>query len=160
MLMMFGLSLAAFTKLHTVISLIAIGSGLLWLAAYLRGRWAGGMNGAFLATTILTTLTGFLFPLPGITPAVAVGIVSTALLALAVLALARGRAGIWRPIYTVTAVIALYLNCFVLVVQSFQKIPFLNAYAPTGTAPPFAATQGLVLIGFVIAGWRSVRRTA
>jgi hypothetical protein len=155
--MMLGLSLAAFTKLHTIISLIAILAGLVWLAAYLRGRWVGGVNSVFLVTTILTTLTGFLFPLPGITPAVAVGIVSTVLLAVAVLALVSGRARIWRPVYTVTAIIALYLNCFVLVVQAFQKVPFLNGFAPTGTEPPFAVVQGLVLIGFVVAGWRAVR---
>jgi hypothetical protein len=158
--MMLGLSLAAFTKLHTVISLIAIVAGLAWLAVHLRGGWAGRVNSVFLVTTILTTVTGFLFPLPGITPAVAVGIVSTGLLIVAVFALVLGRERIWRPVYTVTAIIALYLNCFVLVVQAFQKVPFLNAFAPTGTEPPFAVIQALVLIGFVIAGWRAFRRPA
>lgn len=158
--MMLGLSLAAFTKLHMIISLIAIVAGLAWLAVYLRGGWAGRVNSVFLATTILTTVTGFLFPLPGITPAVMVGIVSTGLLIVAVFALALGRERIWRPVYTLTAIIALYLNCFVLVVQAFQKVPVLNAVAPTGTEPPFTVVQGLVLIGFVIAGWRAFRHPA
>ena len=66
--------------------------------------------------------------------------------------------GIWRPVYTITAVIALYLNCFVGVVQAFQKIPALHALAPTGTEPPFAIAQGLVLIAFAVAGFLAVRR--
>ncbi len=158
--MMLGLSLAAFTDLHTIISLIAIAAGLVWLAAYLRGRWLARANLVFLVLTILTVLTGFLFPFKGVTPAVAVGILCTGLLGIAVLALARGRTGIWRPVYAVTAILSLYFNCFVLVVQSFQKIPFLHAFAPTGSEPPFAVVQGIVLIGFVWAGWRAFRHPA
>ncbi|MES2288666.1 MAG: hypothetical protein V4530_02925 [Pseudomonadota bacterium] len=155
--MMLGLSLAAFTDLHTIISLIAIAVGLVWLAAYLRGRWLARANLIFLVLTILTVLTGFLFPFKGVTPAVAVGILCTGLLAIAVLALARGRTGIWRPVYTVTAILSLYFNCFVLVVQSFQKVPFLHTFAPTGSEPPFAVAQGIVLIAFAWAGWRAFR---
>lgn len=158
--MMLGLSLAAFTDLHTIISLIAIAVGLVWLVAYLRGRWMARANTVFLTLTILTVLTGFLFPLPGITPAVAVGILCTGLLAIALLALVRGRQGFWRPTYAVTAVVSLYLNVFVLVVQSFQKIPFLNAFAPNGNEPPFVVVQGLVLIAFVTAAWKTVRHPA
>ena len=156
--MVLGLSLAAFTTLHVVISLIGIVAGLIWLFAYLGGRWQGKINTIFLVLTILTTLTGFLFPFKGVTPAVAVGFVSIAILALAVAALLLGRRGIWRPVYVVTAIIGLYLNCFVLVVQSFLKVPFLHTFAPTGSEPPFAVVQGLVLIGFVVAGWRALRR--
>lgn len=158
--MMLGLPLATFTDLHTIISLVAIAAGLVWLAGYLQGRWLSRANMVFLTLTILTVLTGFLFPLTGITPAVAVGILCTALLAVAVLSLLRGRTGVWRPVYTVTAILALYFNCFVLVVQSFQKIPVLHAFAPNGSEPPFAAVQGIVLIGFVWAGWRAFRHPA
>ena len=80
-------------------------------------------------------------------------------LAIALVALYQfRRIGIWRPIYTITAVFALYLNCFVLVVQAFQKIPFLHTLAPTGSEPPFAIAQGLVLIAFIAMGIVAVRR--
>lgn len=158
--MMLGLSLAAFTDLHTILSLVAIAVGLVWLAGYLRGRWLARANIVFLTLTILTVLTGFLFPLTGITPAVAVGILCTALLTVAAFALWRGRVGLWRPVYTVTAILSLYFNCFVLVVQSFLKVPFLHAFAPTGSEPPFAVVQGIVLIAFIAAGWRAFRHPA
>lgn len=158
--MILGLSLATFTDLHTIISLVAIAAGLVWLGGYLRRRWLARANMVFLTTTILTVLTGFLFPTATVTPAVAVGLICTALLAVAAFALFRGRLGIWRPVYALTAIISLYLNCFVLVVQSFQKIPFLNAFAPSGSEPPFAIAQGVVLIAFVAAGWRALRRPA
>ena len=128
--MILGLSIAAFTKLHTLISLVGIVTGLVFLIALLRGRWLGGWNLWFLVFTILTSVTGFPFLLvqPKIGPPHIVGAISLVDLAIALLALYQfKRAGIWRPIYTITAVFALYLNCFVLVVQSFQKIPFLHA---------------------------------
>jgi hypothetical protein len=158
--MMLGLSLAAFTDLHTAISLVAVAAGLIWLAAYLRGRWLARANAVFLTTTIVTVLTGFLFPFRGVTPAVAVGLLTSALLLIATVALLRGRRGVWRPLYVLTAVASLYFNCFVLVVQSFQKIPALNAFAPTGTEPPFAVVQGALLLAFTVAGWRAVRHPA
>jgi len=154
-----GLSVAAFTQLHVIISLIGIAAGLVFLAAYLGGRWMNMMNLLFLVFTILTSVTGFFFHSKMIGPPHIVGAISLVDLAVALLALyGFRRAGIWRPVYTVTAVIALYLNVFVLVVQLFQKVPFLNAFAPTGSEPPFAVTQGLVLIAFAIAGYRAVRR--
>ena len=159
--MILGLSVAAFTKLHTLISLVGIVTGLVFLLALLRGRWLGGWNLWFLIFTILTSVTGFPFLLvrPTIGPPHIVGAISLVDLAIALLALYQfKRVGIWRPIYTITAVFALYLNCFVLVVQSFQKIPFLHPLAPTGSEPPFAIAQGLVLIAFVIAGIIAVRR--
>jgi len=159
--MILGLSLAAFTKLHTLISLIGIVTGLVFLIALLRGRWLSGWNLWFLVFTILTSVTGFPFLLvrPTIGPPHIVGAISLVDLAIALVALYQfRRVGIWRPIYTITAVFALYLNCFVLVVQSFQKIPFLHPLAPTGSEPPFAIAQGLVLIIFVIAGIIAVRR--
>ena len=160
-MMILGLSVAAFTKLHTLISLIGIAAGLVFLIALLRGRWLGTWNLWFLVFTILTSVTGFPFLLvrPTIGPPHIVGVISLVDLAIALVALYQfRRLGIWRPIYTITAVFALYLNCFVLVVQAFQKIPFLHPLAPTGSEPPFAIAQGLVLIVFLIAGIVAVRR--
>lgn len=160
-MMILGLSVAAFTKLHTLISLVGIVTGLVFLVAYLRGRWLSGWNLWFLVFTILTSVTGFPFLLvrPTIGPPHIVGAISLVDLAIALVALYQfKRVGIWRPIYTITAVFALYLNVFVLVVQSFQKIPFLHPLAPTGAEPPFAIAQGVVLIAFIIAGFIAVRR--
>jgi len=161
--MILGLSVAAFTKLHTLISLVGIATGLVFLVALLRGRWLGGWNLWFLVFTVLTSVTGFPFLLvrPIIGPPHIVGAISLVDLAVALVALYQfKRVGIWRPIYTITAVFALYLNCFVLVVQAFQKIPFLHAFAPTGSEPPFAIAQGIVLIAFIAAGFIAVRRPA
>ncbi|QNQ09173.1 hypothetical protein [Sphingomonas alpina] len=159
--MILGLSIPAFTQLHTIISLIGIATGLVFLVALLRGRWLAGWNVAFLVTTILTSVTGFFFPITAIAPPHIVGAISLAVLAVSLVALyGYKRAGIWRPVYAVTAVIALYFNVFVLIVQMFQKIPFLNALAPNQTEPPFALAQGLALLFFAWAGWRVVRRPA
>ncbi len=162
-MMIFGLSVAAFTKLHTLISLIGIVTGIVFLIGLLRRRWLPGWNLWFLVFTILTSVTGFPFLLvrPTIGPPHIVGVISLVDLAIALVALYQfKRVGIWRPVYTITAVFALYLNFFVLVVQSFQKIPFLHPLAPTGTEPPFAIAQGLVLIAFIVMGFIAVRRPA
>lgn len=104
----------------------------------------------FLATTILTSVTGFLFPFTKLLPSHVVGIISLVLLAIATFALYGSRlAGIWRPIFAVTATLSLYLNVFVLVVQSFLKIPLLNALAPTQTEPAFLLAQGATLVAFL-----------
>lgn len=158
--MMLGLSLPAFTLLHVAISLVGIAAGGIWLLAVIGGRFLTGWNSVFLWGTFLTSVTGFMFPFKGFTPALAVGAVSTIDLAIAALALwAFGRAGGWRIVYLVTATIALYLNTFVLVVQSFLKIGPLNALAPTGTEPAFVAAQAAVLIGAAALGFVAVRRT-
>jgi hypothetical protein len=100
---------------------------------------------------VLTSVTGFLFPIHGFTPALGVGILSCVILALALFALYKEHLiGAWRPVYVITAVASLYLNVFVLVVQSFVKIPALNALAPTQTEPPFAITQAVVLAIFIL----------
>lgn len=156
--MMLGLSLEAFTKLHVIISLIAIASGLGALVAFARGQWLAKTTHVFVWTTVATTLTGFLFPFNGFTPAIGVGIISTVVLAVALWALygakLQGRA---RTVYAVTAVISLYFNLFVLVVQSFLKIPALHALAPQGNEPPFAAVQAVVLIASIALGFYCVR---
>jgi hypothetical protein len=159
--MMFGLSLVAFTQLHVIISLIAIAAGLVFFITLLRGGWLRLMNGIFLIFTILTSVTGFFFPPKPIGPPFIFGVVSLILLAVALYALyGRHAAGRWRGAYLGTALFAQYLNMVVLVVQSYQKIPALNALAPTGTGPPFLATQAVVLLGTVFVGWRVLRGSA
>jgi hypothetical protein len=157
--MILGMSIETFTLVHVIISLIAIVSGLIVLFGMFGGHRMSGMTALFLVTTILTSVTGFLFPISGFTPAIGVGIISLVLLALAVLGLYVFRlAGAWRWIYVVTAVIALYFNVFVLVAQSFMKVSFLKPLAPTQSEPPFQIAQGVVLLLFIIAGIVAVRR--
>ena len=144
-------NLSPFTKLHVVISLIGIASGLVVMFGLLVGRRLKGWTALFLISTVLTSVTGFFFPFHGVTPAIVVGIISLVLLAVAIVArYARHLAGAWRWIYVVTAMISLYLNVFVLIVQLFQKVPALKALAPTQTEPPFAVTQLVVLTLFAL----------
>jgi hypothetical protein len=157
--MILGMSISAFTTLHVLISLFAIAIGLVWVADLLRGRQSGLVAGIFLLTTILTSVTGFLFPITTLTPALIFGIISLVALTFAVLALyVFGLRGFWRPVYLVTAVFSLYLNVFVAVVQAFQKIPVFNAFAPTQSEPPFAIAQTIVLVLAIVVGWLAVRR--
>lgn len=151
--MVLGMSIATFTIVHVVISLIAIAAGAVACARMLEGRRLDTWNSVFLLFTVLTTVTGFLFPITVFTPALGVGIVSSVALAIALLALYVGRlASAWRWIYVASALFAFYLNVFVLIVQSFQKISFLNRFAPTGAEPAFAVAQGIVLLGFILLG--------
>ncbi len=155
--MIFGMT--PFTAFHVILSLIGIVSGLIVLAGLLAADRKDGWTLVFLITTIGTSVTGFLFPYAGFTPAIGVGIISMIFLIAAVVALYVYRlAGAWRWIYVVSAIVSLYLNVFVLVAQSFQKIPALNALAPTGSEPPFAIAEGTVLVLFMIAGFLSLRR--
>ena len=145
--------LRAYTIIHTLISLIGILTGLIVLVGLLAGKRLDGWTKWFLITTVLTSVTGFFFPFHGFTPAIALGIMSLSVLAVAIFArYPRQLAGHWRWIYVVTAVIALYFNVFVLVVQTFEKIPALHALAPTQTEPPFKLTQLVVLAIFVLLG--------
>ena len=151
--------LTLFTQIHVLISLVGIVSGCVVLYGLITVFRMNAWTAIFLTTTAATTITGFLFPFKGFTPAIGVGIVS--LLVLIPAAAARYAfhlAGSWRWVYVVGAVFSLYLNVFVLVVQSFLKIPALNALAPNGTEPPFAIAQGVVLLVFVVAGVMAVRR--
>jgi len=151
--MVFGLPLQVFTLVHVVISLIGIATGLIVLFGMLFSKRDAGWTVLFLLTTILTTVTGFMFPIHGFTPALGVGITSMVVLAIALLALyVMHLAGAWRWIYVVTAVIALWFNVFVLIVQSFQKIAFLKAMAPTQSEPPFLIAQTAALVILVILG--------
>lgn len=157
--MILGMSLSAFTTFHVVLSLIGTASGLIVLAAMIENKRAPAWTALFLVTTIGTSVTGFLFPFKTFDPALVVGTISLVLLAIAVLSLYALRlAGIWRLVFVIAAVMALYLNAFVGVVQSFQKLPFLKPLAPPQSEPPFAIAQGVVLIIFVLLGYLAVRR--
>jgi hypothetical protein len=153
------LGMTPFTLFHVVLSLVGIGSGFVVLHGWLHGLRREHWTQVFLLTTFATTITGFLFPFTGFTPALGVGLVSTVVLIAALAALyVFHLAGHWREVYLVTALTALYLNVFVLVVQAFQKIPFLNAMAPTGSEPVFAIVQLIVLGLFVYAGYLALKR--
>jgi hypothetical protein len=156
--MILGMSTAAFTLLHVVLSLIGIASGIIVLIGMLGSQRLPAWTGIFLATTVLTSVTGFLFHSEKIGPPHVVGAISLVVLAVALLALYAYRlARAWRWIYVATAVLALYLNVFVGVVQAFLKIPFFNVLAPTQNEPPFAIAQGAVLLLFVALGVWAVR---
>ncbi|MCX7304947.1 MAG: hypothetical protein NTV73_11530 [Hyphomicrobiales bacterium] len=157
--MVLGMTLTAYTILHVLLSVIGIAAGLVVVGGLLAGNRLSIMTVIFLATTLATTLGGFLFPFNGFTPAIGVGIVSTIILLVTIAARYMYRLqGSWRWIYAGGAVLSLYLNSFVLVVQSFLKVPSLNVYAPTGSEPPFAITQGVLLVVFIVLGIFSVAR--
>jgi hypothetical protein len=149
--MILGMSTGAFTLLHVIITLVAIGSGLIVVGGMFASHKLPGTTALFLFTTALTSVTGFLFPIHGFTPALGVGIVACVILVVALFALYKEHlAGAWRWIYVITAIVSLYLNVFVLVVQSFVKVSVLNALAPTQSEPPFAITQAAVLAIFIL----------
>ena len=157
--MILGMSLAAFTEFHVIISLIGIASGIIVVLAMLAGRSLPGMTALFLFTTVATSATGFLFPSEKFGPPHVIGVISLVILAIAILALYVYKlAGQWRWIYISAAVISLYLNAFVGVVQTFQKVAFFKALAPTQTEAPFAVAQGAVLLIFIALGVLAARR--
>jgi len=151
--MILGMSIPAFTLLHVIITLIAIGSGLIVVGGMFASNRLPGTSALFLLTTVLTSVTGFLFPIYGFTPALGVGIVSCIILVEALFAYyGKHLIGAWRWIYVVTAIAALYLNVFVLIVQSFIKVAALNALAPTQSEPPFVIAQVTVMMIFILIG--------
>jgi hypothetical protein len=159
--MMLGLSLPMFTLLHVVISLIAIVAGLFVMLALLGNRINSNWTAAFLVLTILTSVTGFMFPFTALLPSHILGIISLVLLAIACFALYSKRLfGPWRWIYVVTAMLSFYLNVFVLIIQSFLKVGPLHALAPGNppAGPAFAAVQGIVLVLFAVAIIAALRR--
>jgi hypothetical protein len=159
--MIVGMSLSAFTTLHVIISLIAIASGIVVMFGLLGSRRMPGWTAIFLLFTILTSVTGFLFPFDKLLPSHMIGILSLVLLAIACIALYGMKlSGAWRWIYVLTAMVSLYLNVFVLVVQAFLKVGPLHALAPSNppSEPPFAILEGIVLVFFVIVIIGAVRR--
>lgn len=155
--MVFGMT--PFTFFHVVLSLIGIGSGLVVAWGLLKSNDMTGWTNVFLLTTIATSVTGFGFPFTRLLPSHVVGIISLVVLA-AVLFARYGHhmQGVWRGIYVVGTIMALYLNCFVLVVQAFQKIPLLHVMAPTQSEPPFVVVQAAVLLAFIALGIVATRR--
>jgi hypothetical protein len=140
-----------FTLVHVLLSLIGILSGLIVAFGMLAAKRLEGTTVIFLATTVLTSVTGFFFPFHGITPGIVIGLLSLVALAIAIYArYSRHLASHWRATYVVTAMIALYFNCFILVVQLFEKVPALRAIDPTQSGPPFKITQLIVLVLFVV----------
>src|SRR6195952_1370286 len=164
--MILGMSLSTFVQVHTIISIVAIIAGFIVMFGMLKSTQPGGLTGLFLLLTILTSATGFLIPplvSDKLLPSHIIGALSLVLLAIACIALYAMRlSGSWRWIYAVTALLSLYFNTFVLVIQSFLKIPALTALAPGNppSGPVFAVAQGVVLVFFVlmiIGAWRRFR---
>ena len=152
------LGMPTFTFIHVLISLAGIGSGLVVAYGLLTSKRLDAWTILFLVTTAATSVTGFLFPFHGFTPAIGVGILSMVVLIAAILALYVFRlAGAWRVVYIAGAVIALYFNVFVLIVQAFQKIAVLRDLAPTQTEPPFLIAQLAALLFFIAVGIQAVR---
>jgi hypothetical protein len=151
--MTLGLSLETFTIVHVVISLIGILSGFVVVFGLVSGKRLDGWTALFLTTTVLTSVTGFMFPFEKVTPGIKLGIISLVVLAITIAARYVLRlAGAWRTIYAVGATLALYLNVFVLVAQAFEKVPALHALAPTGSEPAFLVAQLVVLAAFLALG--------
>ena len=152
------LGMNTFTALHVLLSLIGIVSGLVVLFGLITANMMSSWTLLFLVTTLATSVTGFFFPIHGFTPALGVGILSVFIL-LAVIG-ARFRyhlSGVWRWVYVIGTVAALYFNSFVLVVQAFLKIPELRMLAPTGSEPPFAFAQAIVLVFYFVTGALAIK---
>ena len=162
--MILGMSLSTFTTVHVIISLIGIVAGIIVMFGMLGSNRMPGLTAIFLLFTILTSATGFLIPpllSDKLLPSHIIGILSLVLLAIACIALYGMKlSGAWRWIYVLTALISLYLNVFVLVIQSFLKIPALTALAPGNppSGPVFAVVQGVVLVLFVLFIIGAIRR--
>lgn len=153
------MGLAIFTLVHVLISLAGLGAGFAVVGGWLGREHLPKWTAWFLATTAVTSATGFFFPFKGFTPAYAVAALSLLVLAVAGYALyGRRLAGPWRKTYVVGATTALYFNCFVLVAQLFLRLPALHLLAPTGTEPAFGITQGIMLCGFAVLGRIALRR--
>jgi hypothetical protein len=157
--MVLGMSVETFTFVHVVISMVGIMTGFVVVGLMLQSAPIAGWNAFFLISTILTSVTGYFFPITkGLTPAHVVGAISLIVLAVALYAIyGRKLAGRWRGVYIGTAIFALYLNVFVGVVQAFLKQPFLQPLAPTQSEPPFVIAQGAVLLIFLVLGVLAVR---
>jgi hypothetical protein len=155
--MVLGMSLETFTLIHVLISLVGIASGIIVMYGLLTNQRLDRWTAVFLITTALTSLTGFLFPFKGVTPAIKLGIISLIVLTIAIVTRYFMHLA-WRKTYVIAACAALYFNCFVLVVQSFQKIPSLRAIAPTQKEPPFAVAQITLLLLFIVLTIFAVKR--
>ena len=143
--------LTIYTWIHVAISLVGIFSGLVVMFGLLGGKRLAGWTSLFLVTTVATSATGFFFPFHGFKPSYVVGALSLVLLAIAIYArYSRHLAGASRITYVITAMISLWFNCFVGIVQAYKNVPALHALAPTQTEQPFKLTQLTVLSLFVV----------
>ena len=157
--MILGMSTHTFTILHVIISLIGIVTGVVVVWGMLGAKRLPLWTAVFLITTVATSVTGFFFKSTSFGPPHAFGVISLVVLAVAIPALYIFHLGAhWRWVYVIGAVLTLYLNAFVGVVQAFQKLSFLNPLAPTQSEPPFVIAQGLVFVLFATLGWYSLRK--
>jgi hypothetical protein len=151
--------LDAFTLFHVAFSLIGITSGVAVTAGLLAAKTFSRWTTTFLVTTAATSVTGFLFPFQGVTPAQVLGMLSLIVLLVASLAIYRRHLqGIWHRMWVISAVTALYFNVFVLVVQLFRRVPALKAIVPTQSEPPFQIVQLAVLLLFTAIAIRAASR--
>jgi hypothetical protein len=156
--MILGLSLEQFTFLHVFVSLVGIATGIFIMFGLLTSRKLRILTSLFLVTTVLTSLTGFLYPFHGITPGIILGILSMIVLILAIVALyVKKLAGAWRATYVISTCLAFYFNFFVLIAQSFAKVPALHSIAPSQSSPGFGITQLAVLLIFILLTVRAVK---
>jgi hypothetical protein len=151
--------MSGLTSFHVIISLIGIVTGLVVAYGFVTARRFEQTTWVFLITTLATSVTGFFFPYHGFTPGIGVGIISVLIFIPTIAARYKySMAGIWRQVFVIGSIVLLYFNCLVLIVQSFQKVPALNALAPTGGEPAVVTSQVVLLIAAVIVGFLSVRR--
>jgi hypothetical protein len=152
-------AIPAFTIFHVAISLLAIASGFVVLFGMIADKRLSGWTAFALTTTVATSVTGFGFPIHGMTPGIIIGLISLVVLAVVIYARYPARlAGFWRPVYILGAAFAFYLNFLVLIVQSFQKVPFLHALAPTQSEPPFLVAQVVSMLAFIVLSVLAVLR--
>jgi hypothetical protein len=157
--MILGLSIAQFTYLHVFLSLIGIGAGVFVVYGLLSSRRLRILTALFFVTTVATSLTGFLYPFKGVTPGIVLGILSLIVLLLAIVGLyVKKLDGTWRGVYVISTMLAFYFNFFVLIAQSFAKLPELHAIAPTQSSPVFGITQLIVLLIFILLTIRAFKR--
>jgi hypothetical protein len=157
--MILGMSTSTFTLVHVVLSLVGIGSGFVVVFGMFAGKRLNGWTALFLVSTVATSVTGFGFPIHRLGPPHYVGMLSLIVLTVAILArYAFHLTGTWRRTYVITSMIALYFNVFVGVVQAFEKVPALHAIAPKQSEPPFAITQLVVLVLFIVLTVMAARR--
>jgi hypothetical protein len=153
------LGMTTFAFAHVVISLLGILSGVIVLFGMLAAKRLDGWTALFLLTTVLTSVTGFLFPFHKVTPGHILGVLSLIALAIATYArYVRQLAGGWRSTYATTAIVSLYFNVFVLIAQAFMKNPALHALAPNGSEPPFLIAQAVCMIIFIVLGIFAVKK--
>jgi hypothetical protein len=157
--MILGLNLVQFTFLHVFLSLIGIGAGLFLVYGLLTSRRLSILTTLFLISTAFTSLTGFLFPFKGVTPGIILGVLSLIALFVAIVALyGKKLEGPWRGTYVISVMIAYYFNFFVLIAQSFDKVPALHGFAPSQSSPGFAFTQAAALVTFILLTIRTFKR--